>query len=1519
MGHGPGMYHDGVNRSIRNGAENGKWSEAGISSAEGSLVAASSASTESFGAAEVDPDSSPIAADRIYEAPNGLQQQHTAEEEDSTAAMLYLQDGKDRTEIFGGYALQRGINILRSSTSPVAAAAEEKEGRRVVRLTVAQAVEAEIEIADGLHVVYDYGSQPTVGLGHRRSTLRRGVGYAIGDGKQLWLGGTAFWYHVTAAHWSPSPSPPWQRAESDAQVSPCAAPRYALHQLREEAFSEPDMSPRAPLRYQSHKEPLAEVKLSPQIARPSPLRREAAEAGSNQQQRARASRLRREVAGLGISQSPPAPDSWPDQQQLQQPVAAASPDGSFGLSPVLAQSPPRYASSSEASVAVDTQLMSPFSPHMLVAASPTPPPLAPADGLPDNSDMRVEESPRSSRPPTRPVSPSRQPASPAAPDDSPMAAQDPQLPLPGDFVYAPPRIILFGGASPATGNPASQTGAAQEHRKEEDASAPRFPYDSDRMEAFLHSATQATLPTQLDEATADRSGSSLCAQGTVSTAMSSDFSQTFLAPPPPPSTARPRAVATAVNNLSKKTLRDSTPESPVARSDGSCDSRELPRLPSKPPASVVRPGISTAPGSGSTRLRRTPLALQPSSSSNESSPQHTTAFPTANTPRPGSRTARPSMVSSTARARGATAPLASDGFPDDLLVLSTQSAARALHQRRRHTQAPPLALPALFPAAGSRTPLSASATLGSARRRASASPDVVTPSKRYHSATADPLPSRDCTEARSLFPDDGLPSDEEPALPQPSFLLQSRSAEHISAPRLEEQQQQQSRKITSSEDCAEDLFNPLVDPLSSLPSSVNDSQSPDQVSPVTEAPQPAMPQRAKAVSEPAAAPKSEPAGPAAAAASAGSGWINMDEVRKSPKRPLPATRARARAKTSRGNAAAAGSANGNGSGKSLRESLRKLNGNRGLGRTGLSSRRASAARKKQSAKKPVKQIPSSSSSSPPPADLPTRPLAKRALTGPTASDTCGSPAQKPRPPATRSAPGSSATLAPKLDSPAAVPSSRRRGPASHRNLQLSGCDSSTPRLTRRRSGQLSAPSPATVEVSPATTAAALMATLSGFPVAERERQVRLLEAGGFHVTEDPLCANVCIRHGRRLGRTLKVLCALARGTPIVTTAFIQALSSDGPLTDPLQSAGSGTADELILELATPHLLCDRATEREWGMSLADTLQRARELGRPDQSPLLLAAFCVYIAEDVARPDPISLAVMVRAAGGFVVNDYGRREHLLRAGHAPSELLVPQRQRDACSESPAPPTEPQSAPPLMPAKEVAAPQLMDCLPGELTESSSTEPDNDSDEDWSLEQSIRDAASRRSSANGRRRKRKTLPKLKPLHHLPSDLDIAAEQDTAANGDCHPSPLPPPSSVSPAIDSEPSVILAPPTAPTTPKTNAPAASVSPQFLQKSKFQKRRRVEPSPTIAGTMMHPDMSPNPSRAGLLNPCDDPEKLQQALAARKAELGDAAEHTELLVLSANPHLDSKRAWETHGVKVVDPEKLIQSIIHCSILF
>ncbi|KAJ2455208.1 hypothetical protein EV183_000943 [Coemansia sp. RSA 2336] len=245
---------------------------------------------------------------------------------------------------------------------------------------------------------------------------------------------------------------------------------------------------------------------------------------------------------------------------------------------------------------------------------------------------------------------------------------------------------------------------------------------------------------------------------------------------------------------------------------------------------------------------------------------------------------------------------------------------------------------------------------------------------------------------------------------------------------------------------------------------------------------------------------------------------------------------------------------------------------------------------------------------------------------------------------------------------------------SHRNLGLG----STPPLTRQRSNSTVAePAPGRV-------------TLSGLPAAERNRVMRALEQHTVLPTENPLEADVCIRHGT-LGRTLKVLCALARGTPIVPVAWIHMM-------EPKKS--------LLVSSAHAHLLIDRVTERDWGFSLGLTLERARK--QP-----LLGDFCVLIA-GVSR-DPICLSIIARAAGAKVLNDFAGREEQMLKGGSQSRFLSGQNQQQSLISA------------------------LDATGG----SQSSEQDNDSDEDWCLE-------AKKSSKSHRRRKkkRKTLPRLKPV---------------------------------------------------------------------------------------------------------------------------------------------------------------------------
>ncbi|KAJ2384453.1 hypothetical protein H4S02_004805, partial [Coemansia sp. RSA 2611] len=184
-----------------------------------------------------------------------------------------------------------------------------------------------------------------------------------------------------------------------------------------------------------------------------------------------------------------------------------------------------------------------------------------------------------------------------------------------------------------------------------------------------------------------------------------------------------------------------------------------------------------------------------------------------------------------------------------------------------------------------------------------------------------------------------------------------------------------------------------------------------------------------------------------------------------------------------------------------------------------------------------------------------------------------------------------------------------------------------------------------------------LVTLSGLGAAEKAKAVAALAALALAPTEDPLRADVCVRHGR-LGRTLKVLCALARGTPVVPVAWLLALD-----------ACDARPKSALVARAHAHVLADRATERAWRMTLRGTLRRAA-----GPAPPLLSAFCVLVA-DVAR-DPACLATLVRAAGGHVLNA------------------------------------PEDSAPEDSAAEDTAPALL------AAGSSSPEPDDDDDADWSL---------------------------------------------------------------------------------------------------------------------------------------------------------------------------------------------------------
>ncbi|KAJ2878039.1 hypothetical protein IWW38_006422, partial [Coemansia aciculifera] len=328
--------------------------------------------------------------------------------------------------------------------------------------------------------------------------------------------------------------------------------------------------------------------------------------------------------------------------------------------------------------------------------------------------------------------------------------------------------------------------------------------------------------------------------------------------------------------------------------------------------------------------------------------------------------------------------------------------------------------------------------------------------------------------------------------------------------------------------------------------------------------------------------------------------------------------------------------------------------------------------------------------------------------------------------------------------------------------------------------------------------------------------------------------------------------------------------------------------------------------REWAFKLGDTLCKARELNGSglQQQNGIFAGFCVYVAANVARPDPACLSVMVKSAGGFVLNDFARdEERLLRGEDSATARVGPFLSRRSASATIA-----------VNLLDNSAPTLAECvlLADELAESS-TEPDNDSDEDY---------GTRTSRVRGRQvigpKKRKTLPKLPKIKFKSNESSGGASDDDGGD-------------VRVKLKSEPSMIFAPPhptgrrsSAATTPVRSC----VSPSAIQQhplSSSSKRRRIEESPSISATAMHfgsdvtgSTTATTAAGSGLavsFDPQCSCQDMAILLAARKEELGIPAD-AQLLVVSASTEQALQKMWKIHGALVVEPELIIQSIIHCS---
>ncbi|KAJ1882089.1 hypothetical protein LPJ66_011206, partial [Kickxella alabastrina] len=192
------------------------------------------------------------------------------------------------------------------------------------------------------------------------------------------------------------------------------------------------------------------------------------------------------------------------------------------------------------------------------------------------------------------------------------------------------------------------------------------------------------------------------------------------------------------------------------------------------------------------------------------------------------------------------------------------------------------------------------------------------------------------------------------------------------------------------------------------------------------------------------------------------------------------------------------------------------------------------------------------------------------------------------------------------------------------------------RTTRQNSATATAAAADPADPTAAANGPIKLVTMTGFVGKSdrlRHQLDKFLDAHGIQVTEDPLLADLCICR-TRLGRTLKVLCALALGIPIVGETWITAISSS--CADKSSSSSSSYAPLMLLPPPDDYLLQDVETEDSWKIALRDTLRCARQ--RVQRGELLLAGYCVYIPGNDPACDTRTLAIMVRAAGGHILND-----------------------------------------------------------------------------------------------------------------------------------------------------------------------------------------------------------------------------------------------------------------------------------------
>jgi hypothetical protein len=136
---------------------------------------------------------------------------------------------------------------------------------------------------------------------------------------------------------------------------------------------------------------------------------------------------------------------------------------------------------------------------------------------------------------------------------------------------------------------------------------------------------------------------------------------------------------------------------------------------------------------------------------------------------------------------------------------------------------------------------------------------------------------------------------------------------------------------------------------------------------------------------------------------------------------------------------------------------------------------------------------------------------------------------------------------------------------------------------------------------------------TGLDDGEIDSQSKIVFDLGGEMVDDWREATHLVTDGR-VRRTVKFLCALAKGKPIVGTQWLEACKR-----------ASTFADEVKFTIR------DREAEKKWGFSLVDSLAAAR--AKP-----LLQGKTFYLTAHNIKPAPADIKEVIEAAGGTVTDE-----------------------------------------------------------------------------------------------------------------------------------------------------------------------------------------------------------------------------------------------------------------------------------------